>query len=198
MNMKLRGAFALLPAFLVLFHVPAHCDVSIREGKVTIEVYSQPLSEIIEQLQEQSKIQFSLEEEIAGETVSGSFQNLPVAEAIKKLLEGTGINYAVVSKGEREPPAVFIGSREQPGAPRRVLDTRPVRNAPRGVVTPVNPYPPAPPLHPPSDAGQEMQRQSAPSNIINVPTGGGYVPGSGQETSKEEETEEAPPPDEDE
>jgi hypothetical protein len=148
-------------------------EVRVRDGRVSADLQSQPLMQVLERLKEQTNMKMVIDGGIAGKTVSASFQDLSVGLALKKILEGTGINYAVLAGPDGEAQSVFIGGSSPPGSPPRRLDNRPVQN--RGVVTPV----PAPP--PPGQTQQPalvpvapQQRQQAPP--VNVPTGGGFVP----------------------
>lgn len=186
------------PWLLLLFSSAlSFAEVQVQGDKMTVEVYSQSLGEVMQELREQCDIRFSVEESVAGQTVSASFQDLPIAAGIKKLLEGTGINYAVVSVGN-EPPQVYIGNRERPGAPRRTLDPRPQNRPPRGVVTPATPHPSPNPQPPP------IERQTSPPSpgripTINVPTGGGYAPqNTVQDPSKEPQPDQIPEQNDDE
>lgn len=179
----------LFAVILLLIPIYASAEVTVVDGKITADIYSQTLGEVIQKLEKQGNLQFSVEDGIKNQTVSASFKDLPIAIAIKKLLEGTGINYAVVSVGE-DPPVIFIGKREAPGATRRVLDARPVNRPQRGVVTPVPPsYSPPPP----ADGTIPLEKQGVnplspvnpkpanPNSPVSVPTGGGYIPGSTQQ-----------------
>jgi hypothetical protein len=198
-------------ALLVLVPVYLFAEIKVANGKITADIYSQTLGEVVDKLELDGNIRFSMEEGLANQTVSASFKELPVAVAIKKLLEGTGINYAVVSIGN-EPPVIFIGKREAPGAARRILDTRPVNRQPRGVVTPVNPsYPPPPPPQgaiPIEKQGvnpvppQNQKPSANPNPGVNIPTGGGYVPGTQQQETgqpnEDDQTSESEEPEEEE
>ncbi len=138
--------FIRIAALLALFSLPAFADINVRNGKITANFTSQPLSQAIQTIRQQSGIQINIDESVANEIVSANFKDLPLAIGIKKLLEGTGINYAVIAGADGVPSAVLISGSEKPGSPPKKLDTRPVTTPPthqnRGVVTPINPTPP--------------------------------------------------------
>jgi hypothetical protein len=163
-------------ACILLLATLAHADLNVRDGRVSADLQSQPLTQVLERLKAQTNMKMVVDEGITGKTVSAKFQNLPVGLALKKILEGTGINYAVLGGADGQPQSVFIGGSTRPGAPPRRLDSRPVGN--RGVVTPVNP-PPPPPLPIQQDLRQQEQPQQNRPQVpppVNVPTGGGFVP----------------------
>jgi type II secretory pathway component GspD/PulD (secretin) len=154
--------FIRITALLALFSIPAFAEINVRDGKITANFTSQTIGQAVQTIKEQSGIQINVDESVANESVSANFKDLPLAAGIKKLLEGTGINYAVIAGSDGVPSAILISGSEKPGAPPKKLDTRPVAAAPvpaRSVVTPVNPSPP--PISNPS------------------PQGGGAVPNAG-------------------
>ena len=169
--MKLLGFTALL----LLFSFSAFAGVSeivVENGKITASFTSQPLSEAIQIISKQSGVHIAVDEAVANESVSANFKDLPLAIGIKKLLEGTGINYAVIAGADGIPSAVLISGSEKPGAPPKKLDTRPT-SAPggyqsRGVVTPVNPAPP--PQQQPAPNPKQMKQPQA-GNAATNPNG---------------------------
>ena len=169
---------------LLLFHSSfATADVKIQDGKISAQLNSAPLTQVLQAIKEQAQIRLDMEQEIGSKTVTASFQDLSLGDGIRKMLEGTGINFVVLSDGEGRPSSLFVGISASPGAPARRLDSRPINNN-RGVVTPVNPQQQQPPQQqpiPPSQPGEERQnapRRQAPA--VNVPTGGGFNPAATQ------------------
>ncbi|HEY7160736.1 MAG TPA: hypothetical protein VH815_05720 [Acidobacteriota bacterium] len=137
--------FIRITALLALFAIPAFAEINVRDGKLTANFTSQTIAQAVQVIKEQSGLQIVVDETVANESVSANFKDLPLAAGIKKLLEGTGINYAVIAGADGVPSAVLISGSEKPGAPPKKLDTRPVAAAPvpaRSVVTPINPTPP--------------------------------------------------------
>jgi hypothetical protein len=156
--------FIRITALLALFSFPAFAEINVRDGKITANFTSQTVGQAVQTIKEQSGIRINVDESVANESVSANFKDLPLAAGIKKLLEGTGINYAVIAGPDGVPSAILISGSEKPGAPPKKLDTRPIAAAPvpaRSVVTPVNPTPP--PI----------------SNPNPAPQGGGAVPNPG-------------------
>ncbi|MCI0412174.1 STN domain-containing protein [bacterium] len=159
---------------LLLFACSLYADVKVEGGRISADLKSEPLTQVLDRLKTETNVKLFVDEGIAGKTVSANFQDLPVAMALKKILEGTGINYAVLAGADGEPQSVFIGGSTSLGSSPKRLDNRPVGN--RGVVTPVPP-PPPPPI-PEPDGRQPVQPQIKPltPGTVNVPTGGGFVP----------------------
>jgi hypothetical protein len=195
---------AIRVLILLLFASALYAEVKVRDGQISADLKSEPLTQVLENLKKQTNMKLIVDEGIAGKTVSASFQNLPIALALKKILEGTGINYAVLSGPEGEPQRIFIGGSTSPGAPPKPLDNRPVGN--RGVVTPV-PAPPPPPIpqqqqQPPQQDGRQREQPQIKPLIpggVNVPTGGGFVPNqpkSEQSPDHQQQQTEQPPEDE--
>jgi len=153
----------------VLLSSFAYADVQVRDGLISAELQSEPLTQVLDRLKAQTDVNLLIDEGITGKMISASFQDLPVALAFKKMLEGTGINYVVLAGADGEPKSIFIGASSRPGAAPQRLDNRPVNN--RGVVTPVNPPIPIP--------QREIRTQPELKGYnpgVNVPTGGGFVP----------------------
>ncbi len=170
----------------LLFAGPLYADVKVNDGRVSADLQSQPLSQVLERLKAQTNMRMVVDEGIAGKTVSANFQDLPVGLALKKILEGTGINYAVLAGADGQPQSVFIGGSSRPGSPPRRLDNRPTGN--RGVVSPVSPPPPPPPPVARPDPGQPDQQLKQQTPGVNVPTGGGFVPGQPKSEEQQEQT----------
>ena len=168
---------------VILFLLLATCafaDIRVQDGQVSADLQSQPLTTVLEQLKTQMNMKMMIDDGINGKTVSAQFENLPVGLALKKILEGTGINFVVLGGADGEPHSVFIGGSSPPGGPPRRLDNRPVGN--RGVVNPANPQPPPPQSIPQPDMRQQRDGQRQPGarpqqlQPLSVPTGGGFVP----------------------
>jgi hypothetical protein len=164
-------------ALFALISLPVFAETSeliIENGRISANFTSQPLGQTVRTISKQTGVQIHIDDEVAGESVSANFKDLPLAIGIKKLLEGTGINYAVISNGNAMPTAILISASEKPGAPPKKLDTRPTSipaNYPnRSVVTPVNPTPP-PPAQPGGrgDMKQPGQQNSGSAANPNQP-----------------------------
>jgi hypothetical protein len=165
--------------FLCIFFISsitAFADIQVQNGLVSAELQSQPLMQVLDRLKAQTDIHLVIDDGVPGRTISASFQDLPVAMALKKMLEGTGINYAVLAGNDGTPDSVFISVSSHPGAPPRRLDNRPITS--RSVVTPVNPPAPVPQAQPENRRPNPETRGYNPN--VNVPTGGGFAPQSPQ------------------
>ncbi len=159
---------------LLLFASLLHAEVKVVDGRITADLKSEPLTQVLDQMKTQTKMKLFVDDGVSGKTVSAKFQDLTIAMALKKILEGTGINYAVMSGGEGEPQSVFIGSSAALGSTPKRLDGRPVGN--RGVVQPVPPPPPPPIPQPDGRPLEQPQIKPLTPGTVNVPTGGGFVP----------------------
>jgi len=76
----------LLSLIIVL---PASADVDVKQGLMSANIDSKPLEQVLEILKRQTSISFTIDESARTSLVSASFQQLPIAEGIKKLLDGT-------------------------------------------------------------------------------------------------------------
>lgn len=163
-------------------------DVTMQNGLMTADLTSQPLSQVLDTVRAQTSINFSVDEGVGSLQVSASFRDLSVAEAIKKMLEGTGVNYVVVG-GPSGPESIFIGGSEKPGQPA-AGGGRPQPY--RSVVQPVMPQQPV--YVQPTDNTYIQQQQQQMNDMRRIPpgqqkkmdrgtgvsplppTGGGYAP----------------------
>lgn len=175
--------------FGMLVSSVAFAEVEVQDGKISADISGQPLRQVLQTLKQNTSITFSVDDEITGQTISASFKDLPVAAGIKKLLEGTGINYVVMADANGDPTSVFLGKSEKPGAPPKKLDTRPVTNMPnRGVVTPVVPQqseqqrvnPAGKAVGRPGGNQNQNPNQNPPAGTgmgttIEIPTAGSFV-----------------------
>jgi hypothetical protein len=100
-------------AFIPLFCSLAFAEVRISNGKMTIAVINQRLDKVIDTLRKQSDIQFYVDQSVIDQSICADFQNLSVGRGIKKMLEGTGINYAVLARNG-QAKAIFIGASQKP------------------------------------------------------------------------------------
>jgi hypothetical protein len=176
----------------VLVASSAFAGVEVRDGKMSADITGQPLKQVLQTIKQNTGIRFSMDDSVSAQAISANFQDLTVAAGIKKMLEGTGINYVVMADGKGEPTSIFLGKSEKPGAPPKKLDTRPVANIPnRGVVQPIQPVQPIQQPNPQMNQQrkqQQQERQAAIENkpagmsntVIEVPTAGSFVSPSPQ------------------
>jgi hypothetical protein len=178
---------------LLCFSAVSYGAVNVQDGKVSANLNGESLDSVIESIRQQTQIRFSVQEGMGQQSISANFENLPVAVAVKKMLEGTGINFVVLGDNEGQPESIFIGTSEKPGTAPRRIDNRPTQN--RGVVTPVAPMPPAEPMPlPPQNDESRQQPRKQPPTTSNVPTGGGFVPQSDKDKDQDNPEQQQPIP----
>jgi hypothetical protein len=91
----------------------AFAEVKIRDGKVSANILNQRLDIVVKLFRQQTDIEFYLEDDVGGERICADLQNLSIGFGIKKLLEGTGINHAIIGNAEGTQ-SIFIGSSQAP------------------------------------------------------------------------------------
>jgi hypothetical protein len=130
---------------------------------------------VVKLLRQQTDILFFIEDDVSDEMVSADFRNLSIGFGIKKLLEGTGINHAVIGDADGTQ-AIFIGSSQEPQASYKRADKSTIRYPQKGpnsrnfrVVKP------APPQK--SNASDSKNSQPEMKPAISIPTGGGVISG---------------------
>ena len=161
--------------FLMVLSVPAFAAVEVKGGKVTANVQSELLRDVINQIGTQAGVQVSIDDSISNDMVYANFQDLPVGAAIRKLLEGIDVNYAVIAGGDGNPTAIYVSKSASPGAPPKKLDSRPIAAPARGVVTPVMPQAPQPVM--PQQNVIQQQNVMPQQPVMpqpNIPQGGNY------------------------
>lgn len=169
--------------FLVLFILLAasslvFADIAVKDGMVTADLQAEQLHSVITQIGTAAGMQTSIDSSAANELVYANFKDMPIGAAIRKLLEGTDINYAVIGGADGKPTAIFISRSESPGTAPKRLDTRPLNAAPqRGVVQPMSPPPmpnnmPAGNVRDPRAQGQPQPQQQPGDQKPNSPYGG--------------------------
>jgi hypothetical protein len=156
----------------------AFAGVEVQQDKMSADVNSEPLRGIVDHLKRQSGITVTLDDSVAAERVTANFKDLTIATGIKKMLEGTGINYAVISEGSGKPTAIFIGSSERAGAGPKKIDARPVVN--RSVVNPIPP--PIPQVQQPMPNPVPQPQTGGAMQGGTVQPFGGAVTGGGMGT----------------
>lgn len=167
----------LLCVCFVLLSAFCFAGVTVQNGQVSADFSSQPLRQVLDTIKQQTNMKIVMDDSVASTPVSAKFENLPVASAIRKMLEGTGINYIVLADEDGSERLLISGS-EKPGAAPKKLDTRPLSPAGRGVVAPVV-LPPAVPMPAqnanPNNPGQKQAPglQKKMDMSVTIPTAGG-------------------------
>jgi hypothetical protein len=174
-------------AALLLVSLTAFAEVTVKDGSITANIQSESLRSVFNQIGTQTGVQVSIDDAAANDMVYANFQNLPVGAAVRKLLEGTDVNFAVLADADGKPTAIFISKSSNPGAPPKKLDTRPVTSPGRGVVQPISPPPQIPVPQPNAQPGAAGRNPAADQKQpVMPPTAGTMVPTGGSFT--------APPP----
>ena len=87
-------------------------SVSQRNGLVTIQCDNAPLSSVFEQLEQQAGIELILEDSVKSKRLTANLADVPLAMAVSRLLEGVGVNYAVMMDPTNwgQVNKVFVGA----------------------------------------------------------------------------------------
>jgi hypothetical protein len=91
-----RGLWTVLSTCLATNLWAQSLSVSHRDGLVTIQCDNSPLSSVFEQLERQAGIELILEDAVKSKRLTASLVDVPVSMAVSRLLEGIGVNYAVM------------------------------------------------------------------------------------------------------
>jgi len=97
--------------------------VEFNDGLLTIRCADAPLGGLLEQIKAATGMTLILEGSAAGLRLTAQVEALPVSTAIPRLLEGTGIDYALVADGRdpRRVATLYVGAGKgapTPGAAR--------------------------------------------------------------------------------
>ena len=100
-------------------------SVSHHDGLVSIRCHEASLSSIFESIQRETGIALTLEDPVKSKRVTADLTDVPVAQAVSRLLEGAGVNYIVMMDplDWHRVGKIFIGggggAAAQSGATRR-------------------------------------------------------------------------------
>jgi len=112
--MTARGLSLLLFASTVLVSQASAqgANVSYDGGLLSVTCEDEQLKDVFEQIEEQTGMTLILEEAIESTTLSANLENVPVAMAVQRLLEGRGVVYAVMMdpRDWGRVDKVFIGA----------------------------------------------------------------------------------------
>ena len=129
----------LFAAFFVLAPLSAGAQpvaVTFDAGLVSISCQNAPLSAVFDLLEEVTGIELILEDAVKSTKLSAHLTDIPLAMAVQRLLEGNGVNYAVMMdpRDWGRVDKVYVGARG--GAPARRA-APPPRRAPQPRPQPV-------------------------------------------------------------
>lgn len=107
-----RGLWTVLSICLATNLWAQPLSVSHRDGLVTIQCDNAPLSSVFEQLERQAGIELILEDAVKSKRLTASLVDVPVSMAVSRLLEGMGVNYAVMMdpRDWGQVDKVFVGA----------------------------------------------------------------------------------------
>ena len=112
--------------------VPA-VSASYEGGLVSISCRNAPLESVFEKLEQVAGVELILEDAVKNKRLTANLENVPLAMAVQRLLEGNGVNYAVMMdpRDWGRVDKVFVGAG----------GGGPARSAPPPRRPPVNPDP---------------------------------------------------------
>jgi hypothetical protein len=93
--------FAWLAALLVLGVPQLHAGVDVRVNgdRVSLQAVSAPVAEILEGIARRTGMRLTYDAPLPRQTLSAAFEDRTPAEAVLSVLEGLGLNYALVMDG---------------------------------------------------------------------------------------------------
>jgi hypothetical protein len=97
---------------VLLYGGSAFAEVHIRNGRISANIVNEELDMVVKLFQQNTNIAFYIDDDLRERKISADFRNLSIGFGIKKLLEGTGINHAVVGNADGAQ-AIFIGSSQE-------------------------------------------------------------------------------------
>ncbi|GMR22702.1 MAG: hypothetical protein BMS9Abin37_1070 [Acidobacteriota bacterium] len=71
-------------------------SASYQDGLVSISCRNAALESVFEKLEEVAGLELILEDAVKNKRLTANLENVPIAMALQRLLEGTGVNYAVM------------------------------------------------------------------------------------------------------
>jgi hypothetical protein len=134
----MRGTLRLLPLVFAACASPASAAVAVQavEGKVDVTATAAPLAEVLDHLARQTGMKIVYEGPAPRQLVTLSLSDRSPAEAVAAILEGQGLNYALIldvtaTKVDKllvtgQSPTGFTSRRAPPPPPRRALVRPPI------------------------------------------------------------------------
>jgi hypothetical protein len=97
------------------------------QGLLTVQCTNAPLSSVFESIRGQAGVELILEDEVKSTHLTANLTRIPVAMAIQRLLEGTGVSYIVMMDPSDwgRVGKVFVGGSGGAGAGRTARAPRP-------------------------------------------------------------------------
>jgi len=131
-------------------------SVTHHDGLLTIECKDAPLSSVFGLIEKEAGVELVLEDEVKSKKLTASLDDLPVAVAVQRLLEGAGVNYIVMMDPSNwgRVGKIFVGAGG--GGPARSVQAR------RGPVA----------VEPPEEVYEDTADAFDPADAGNVPGDG--------------------------
>jgi hypothetical protein len=126
---------------------PSALEVRVGHGLLSVRAEAVPVAEVLERLSREAGFKLVFEGTRPSQRISLSFDGLPEPEALARVLEGLGLNYALLSDPSGRKPGVLVvsGQAAVTAGGTRLAPVHPVAPAPE-------PYEdPAPPEEPTAD-----------------------------------------------
>lgn len=116
-------------SLLTLVAAPATADIDVRTaaGRVDVHVSAAPLSEILDRLSRQTGMKVVYEGALPRQLVTATLDGRTPAEAVLAVLEGLGLNYAVVMdvSGQHIDTLLLAGAAAPTTASAQAVPARP-------------------------------------------------------------------------
>jgi hypothetical protein len=128
--------FAWLAGLLVLgARLHAGVDVRVSGDRVSLQAVSAPVAEILEGIARRTGMRLTYDAPLPRQTLSASFEDRTPAEAVLSVLEGLGLNYALVmdSSGTRVDQLLILGTASASASLPTAAPNRPAPPAHRQV-----------------------------------------------------------------
>ncbi len=173
----------LIPTFFILISasIPEQDTIICKEGVITLKVNNKSLETITNELSNKCNLKFFLDQNSRNILINANFKGYPIEYAIKKILEGTQLNFVIYKNDiDNTPWSIYIGPSKNPGeSPSYVeigtnkQDTAKIKSYPQNPSTHYqspqnNPLPSSKPISQP-------QSKSTTPQQISIPTAGGYL-----------------------
>jgi hypothetical protein len=87
-------------------------SVTYQHGLLSVDCSNAPIASVFESIQSMTGIELILEDEVKSKRLTASLSEVPLAMAIQRLLEGSGVNYIVMMdpRSWGQVSKVFVGA----------------------------------------------------------------------------------------
>jgi hypothetical protein len=139
--MRYGGVSVFVSALITLFGIPGLASAqpvtaSHHAGLLTIQCNEAPLETVFTRIEQEAGVELILEDSVKSKRLSADLVDVPIAMAVQRLLEGAGVNYAVMMDPMNwgRVDKIFVGaggggpSRPAPPPPRQPVRPSPAEN----------------------------------------------------------------------